>query len=59
MKKLRIAKGQVWKSKSNTILISGKKGGKWLAKVLTSKPDIYNGSHCMSETTIWKNFELL
>lgn len=52
---------QVWKSKISDfqIYISRKKGEKWETKVLTDKPDVYNGTHTMSPITIWKKFELM
>jgi len=55
-----IKKGQIYKGNRNNtqIEISGKKGGKWQAKVLTIRPGVYNGSHSFTERTIKKNFTL-
>lgn len=55
-----IKKGQVYKSWQNNsyILIDGKKDAKWLAKVLTDKPGVFNGSHKMAERTLHKHYTL-
>ena len=51
---------QIWKSKVHAmrVIICGRKGGKWKAKVMTDKHDVFNGSHTLSETTLWKRYEL-
>lgn len=41
------------------VIISGTKGGKFLAKVLTDKPDVYNGSHRLARNTLWSRYELV
>lgn len=42
------------------LLIAGKaKGVLWKTKVLTEKPDVFNGTHTMNQWTIWHKFELL
>lgn len=41
------------------VIISGIKGGKFLAKVLTDKPDVYNGSHKLARNTLWSRYELV
>lgn len=53
---------QTYRNKKNNyqIYIDGKKkGDKWLAKVLTSKPGVFNGSHSMAARTIMKDFDLV
>lgn len=57
----KIKCNQVWKNKRSSfqILITHKRGDKWEAKVLTDKTDFYNGTHTMSQYTIWKKFDLL
>lgn len=52
---------QIWKSKHSSlqIVITGKKGSLWLAKVLTDKPGVYSGSHRMNRYTLWKQYELI
>ena len=61
MEKERVRIGQVYKSIKNNMFIeiAGKKDSKWLAKVLTAKKGVYNGSHRMAEMTLKKHFELL
>lgn len=56
-----IKKGQIYKAKKSNsqVEIGGKKGGKWLAKVLTDKPGVYNGSHRLAERTLNKQFTLI
>ncbi len=55
-----IKRGQIYKSRNGMhIEIAGKKQSKWLGKVLTAKPGVYNGSHKLAETTIKKHFELI
>jgi hypothetical protein len=41
------------------VLICGKSGVMWKAKVLTSKPGVFNGSHTFNQWTLWNKFELL
>lgn len=61
MNRTPIKVNQIWRNRVSNfqILVAGKKGVKWNCKVLTEKPDVYNGSHTMSQWTIWKKFELL
>lgn len=57
-----IKKNQIWRMKLNheyRVIISGIKGGKFLAKVLTDKPDVYNGSHKLARNTLWSRYELV
>lgn len=63
MEKTPIKKNQVWKNKQSSfqVVISGKANAshKWKAKVLTEKPDVYAGSHTLSQWTLWKKFDLI
>lgn len=61
MTKHKIQLGQVYRSNNNglQILVAGKKDAKWLCKVLTEKPNVYNGSHRMSEYVLRKRFTLI
>ncbi len=62
MNRVAIRKGQIWRMVDNPmyrVLISGTKGGKFLAKVLTAKPDVYNGSHSLARNTLWSRYELV
>jgi hypothetical protein len=58
-----IKKNQVWKQKGSTftLVISGKSKSshKWKTKVLTQKPDVYAGTHTMSQWTLYSKFELI
>lgn len=56
-----IKKGQIYKANRNSqqVEIFGKKGGKWLAKILTEKPGVYHGTHTLAERTIEKQFTLI
>lgn len=60
MIKTPIKRNQIWKHSASDfqILVAGKKGRKWNCKVLTERPGVFNGSHTMSQITIWKKFEL-
>lgn len=56
-----IRKGQIWQSKTKDNIqleICGKKRDKWLTKVLTNKPGVYNGTHTMADYTLYKKFKL-
>ena len=58
----QIKNNQIYKSNKNLthfIIISGKKGSKYLCKVLTNKTGVYNGSHSMNRRTIEKMFTLV
>jgi hypothetical protein len=61
MKKVKIIVGQIYINRKNNlqILIAGRKRDKWLTKVLTEKPGVYNDTHTMSNYTIFKRFTLL
>lgn len=53
---------QIWRNKISNmqVIVTGKKGSfHWKCKVLTDKPDVYNGSHTMSQWILWKRFELI
>lgn len=52
---------QVWRQigHEHRIVICGRKGGKWRAKVLGVKPGIYKGSHTLAPRTIWAKYELI
>jgi hypothetical protein len=54
---------QVWKQKGSTfaILIAGKAkvSNKWKTKVLSEKPNVFKGSHTMSQWTLYAKFELV
>lgn len=52
---------QVYKNRVSNmqILIAGKKGGKWKAKVLTEKPGVYAGTHSFAEFTLRHQFILI
>lgn len=57
---MRIKRGQVWKQKNKEfyLVITGKKGSKWNAKVLTEKSGIYGGTHKMSEFMLHLRYEI-
>lgn len=61
MIRIPIKRNQIWKNKVSgfQLMVSSKKGVKWKCKVLTDKHDVYNGTHTMSQFTIWKKFELV
>lgn len=61
MQHLEIVPHQIWRSKRSNfqIYIYKKKGDKWLVKVLTEKPDVYNGTHTMNRVTILKRYNLI
>lgn len=57
-----VKKGQIWKNKSNGkqfIIVSKAKGGKWKARELTSKTNIYASSHTFLPFILRQKFELL
>lgn len=57
----KVKVGQIYKSRYSGIQvqISGRKGDKWLTKVLTAKPGVYKGSHTLSLLSIRQRFELM
>jgi hypothetical protein len=62
MERVPIKKGQIWLNKrvpNHRLLITGVKGGKFLAKVLTDKPDVYAGSHRMATNTLYSKYSLV
>lgn len=52
---------QVWKQRGHemSVIISGKAGGKWKAKVLTDKPNVFKGTHKLSHYTLWAKYDLI
>ena len=57
-----IKKNQIYKEnkhENHQIITVRETGGKWLCKVLTNKPGVYNGTHKMSRRTLEKMFELI
>ena len=57
----KIKKGQIWINRFNgaQVLIAGKSGVKWKAKVLTDRAGVFNGSHTFNQRVLWDKFELL
>jgi hypothetical protein len=59
---MRIKLNQIYKQKGHDyyVIITGKRGGsKWLAKVLTRKFNVFNGTHSLNENTINHRYELI
>lgn len=57
--KVKIRKGQIYKSNSNVFVeITGTKGGKYKARILTEKQGVYRGSHTLSVRVLNKYYEL-
>lgn len=58
--KQTIKLNQIWKQKNHEmrVIIVGRKGGKYRAKVLSDKPGIYKGSHTLASQTLWSKYEL-
>ena len=56
----KIKLNQVWKQKGHDhyVLIAGKKGRRWLAKVMGHKPNVFKGSHRLSDNTLHSSYEL-
>lgn len=61
MKAHEVKINQVYRSKQSgtQVLIAGKKKDKWLTKVLTEKPGVYNGTHTLSDLVLLKRYELI
>lgn len=57
---MTIRKGQIYKQNNMElfVIITGKKGGKWRAKILTEKPGVYRGQHTLSENVLKYRFSL-
>lgn len=58
---MKVKLNQIWRQKNHemTVIISGKKGSMWKAKVLSDKPGVYKGSHTFNERTLFHKYELL
>lgn len=56
-----IKRNQIWENKVSgfQLMVYSKKGVKWKCKVLTDRHDVFNGTHTMSQFTLWKKFELV
>lgn len=52
---------QVWKQKGHkvSVIIMGKRGGKWMAKTLGDKIGTYRDTHRLSEFVIYSKHELI
>lgn len=61
MIKTAIKLNQIYKSKRSdlTLIVTGRKGGKYRCKVLTEKPGVFNGSHSMCEQTLRRQYILI
>lgn len=62
MNKVQIKINQVWRNKRSPdfqVIITGKKNDKFNAKILTSKPGVYNGTHKLARNTLYTKFELI
>ncbi len=60
MNRFEIKKGMILRSFKNAeyqIEVVRKKDMRWQCRKLTTKTGVYNGTHSMSQITLWKNFE--
>lgn len=58
---MTIKKNQIYKAIGHDyhVIICGKKGSNWKAKILTDKPGVYRGSHTLNPNTIRYKYELI
>lgn len=60
MTRFEVEKGMILRSKRNPdyqIEVVRRKDRRWQVRKLTERTGVYNGTHTMSQITIWKNFD--
>lgn len=59
--KITIKLNQIWKSKLRPeykLIICGVHGGRWKAKVLGDKPNVFRGSHTLTDRVLRQKYDL-